>query len=126
MKPQSKSFDRLSKARKMLANLNAEQKEMLLQNAVVMTVEGRRLSPDNTMLVYLQKNDATVVAGFNQWKKAGRVVAKGASGISIWVPIGTSKEGATDTDDTRFIAGTVFDITQTEVIPQTEEVEAQA
>lgn len=46
-----------------------------------------RYSFNNTMLIYLQKPDATHVAGFNQWKdKFGRSVNKGEKGIKIIAP----------------------------------------
>ena len=44
-------------------------------------------SVNNTMLIALQKPDATLVAGFNQWKKDfGRSVKKGEKGIKILAP----------------------------------------
>ncbi len=44
-------------------------------------------SVNNTMLIYLQKPDATLVAGFNRWKKQfGRHVKGGETGIRIIAP----------------------------------------
>lgn len=44
-------------------------------------------SVNNTMLIYLQKPDATLVAGFNKWKdQFGRHVKKGEKGIQIIAP----------------------------------------
>ncbi len=44
-------------------------------------------SVNNTMLIAMQKQDATLVAGFNQWKKDfGRSVKKGEKGIKILAP----------------------------------------
>ena len=44
-------------------------------------------SVNNTILIARQMPDATVVAGFNQWKKDfGRSVLKGAKGIKILAP----------------------------------------
>ena len=46
-----------------------------------------RYSLNNTMLIYLQKPDATLVAGFNRWKdQFGRHVKKGERGIQIIAP----------------------------------------
>ena len=46
-----------------------------------------RYSVNNTMLIYLQKPDATLVAGFNKWKdQFGRYVRKGEKGIQIIAP----------------------------------------
>lgn len=42
---------------------------------------------NNTLLIYMQKPDATLVAGFNKWKdKFGRSVNKGEKGIKIIAP----------------------------------------
>lgn len=44
-------------------------------------------SLNNTMLIYMQKPDATLVAGFNKWKdKFGRTVKQGEHGIKIIAP----------------------------------------
>lgn len=46
-----------------------------------------RYSVNNTMLIYLQKPDATLVAGFNKWKNQfERYVKKGEHGITIIAP----------------------------------------
>lgn len=46
-----------------------------------------KYSVNNTMLIYMQKPDATVVAGFNKWKdQFGRNVMKGERGIKIIAP----------------------------------------
>lgn len=41
----------------------------------------------NTLLIFLQKPDATMVAGFHRWKAMGRFVRKGERGISILAPM---------------------------------------
>lgn len=46
-----------------------------------------RYSVNNTMLIYMQNPDATLVAGFNKWKKEfSRNVKKGEKGIKIIAP----------------------------------------
>ncbi len=85
-------------------------------------MNGGEFSLCNQMLLALQLPQATLVAGFRQWLKAGRCVRKGEHGASIWVPIGGRKvidETGTLTTDTGgdkpgFIAGSVFDIGQTD------------
>ena len=43
-----------------------------------------RYSVNNTMLIYMQKPDATLVAGYNKWKdQFERHVKKGEHGITI-------------------------------------------
>ena len=46
-----------------------------------------RYSVNNTMLIYMQKPDATLVAGFNKWRdQFERNVMKGEKGIKIIAP----------------------------------------
>ena len=44
-------------------------------------------SARNTMLIAMQRPDATLVAAFNKWKQMGRQVNKGESGIEILAPV---------------------------------------
>lgn len=37
-------------------------------------------SSNNQLMIFLQRPDATVVAGFNRWKSLGRFVKKGRRG----------------------------------------------
>jgi hypothetical protein len=47
-----------------------------------------RYSLNNTMLIYLQKPDATLVAGFNKWRdQFSRNVQRGEKGIRIIAPM---------------------------------------
>lgn len=41
---------------------------------------------NNAMLIYLQRPDATRVAGYKSWQKFERFVMKGQKGISILAP----------------------------------------
>jgi hypothetical protein len=91
----------------------------------------------NTLLIYLQKPDANRVAGFKQWQeKWHRRVKQGAKGITILAPISVKRKeepttqpaiGGMTPDDseaeqekdvrfTRFMAVTVFDISDTEAM----------
>ena len=46
-----------------------------------------KYSVNNTMLIYMQKPDATLVAGFNRWRdQFGRNVMKGERGLKIIAP----------------------------------------
>ncbi|MGM0879058.1 MAG: ArdC-like ssDNA-binding domain-containing protein [Bacillota bacterium] len=48
---------------------------------------------NNTILIYMQNPQATLVKGFNEWKKHGRFVKKGAKAIKVLAPlIGKKKE----------------------------------
>lgn len=91
----------------------------------------------NMLLIYLQRPDATKVAGFKQWEeKFHRRVKKGAKGISILAPIvkkidepnvppsatptpqGEDGGEKTERKYIRYMAVTVFDISDTEPIDE--------
>lgn len=75
-------------------------------------------SPNNVMLIRLQRPDAQRVAGYNTWLDLKRQVRKGEKGITIITP----RLARVDDPDTGqkverlvgFGTGTVFDISQTE------------
>ena len=78
---------------------------------------------NNTLLIAMQKPDATLVAGFNAWKdKHGRMVKKGEKGIRILAPYKYAVEAQPEHegDEPKIIERTgfkptyVFDISQTE------------
>ena len=41
---------------------------------------------NNQLMIFMQKPDATLVAGFNKWKSMNRIVRKGQKGIAIFAP----------------------------------------
>ena len=84
----------------------------------------------NTLLIWLQNPDATQVAGFQAWKKLGRIVKKGEKGIAIFAPMPFRKNGKTNVDGAKrsdsdseetlmmgFKVVHVFDLSQTEGEP---------
>lgn len=46
-----------------------------------------RYSPNNSLLIFLQRPDATRVAGYKRWQELGRQVRRGEEGIRILAPI---------------------------------------
>ena len=76
---------------------------------------------NNTLLIMMQRPDATRVAGFNAWRKLDRFVRKGEKGIWILAPMvyktSTGEDGDAD-DTTKVIRGfkpvPVFDVSQTD------------
>lgn len=74
----------------------------------------------NTWLIFMQRGDATRVAGFQTWKKLGRNVKKGERGIMIFAPCPFKKEverdnGESETESAMFFRPVyVFDLAQTE------------
>ena len=80
-----------------------------------------RYSFNNHLMIFLQRPDATVVAGFNRWKSLGRFAKKGEKGIAIFAPckyrtkIETESGEETTLQQIRgFRVVHVFDISQTE------------
>jgi len=87
----------------------------------------------NTVLIAMQRPDATLVAGMKTWNQMGRKVKKGEHGIAILVPVLVTKqkpEGESEKEQEimsetseelekvlRFRTGYVFDISQTEGDP---------
>ena len=80
-----------------------------------------KYSFNNHLMIFVQRPNATIVAGFNKWKSLGRFVKKGEKGIAIFAPCKykTSIEDSDGSDDNVYkIYGYrvvyVFDISQTE------------
>ena len=80
-----------------------------------------RYSFNNHLMIFLQRPEATVVAGFNRWKSLGRFVKKGEKGIAIFAPCRYRTKVETDDGDEKslqqirgFRVVHVFDISQTE------------
>jgi len=105
-----------------VAAMSEDQRAELSRKIPIVNPAGHPLSPYNHCLIYSQFQGApTIVAGFQQWRKAGRMVRKGEHGLMIWVPIGKRKQAdgadssATDSAERPgFIPGYVFDISQTD------------
>lgn len=94
-----------------------------------------RYSFNNTLLIAMQRPDATLVTGYNKWKSMGRQVKKGEKGITIIAPVPMKQKREREVLDKdqmpvmdsdgkpmveevevtlpRFKATTVFDINQT-------------
>lgn len=80
-------------------------------------------SYSNAILIYMQKPEATLVAGYQAWsRKFGRHVKKGEKGIRIIAPIKIKNKEKEDEETekkeiVRFRVTTVFDLSQTEGNP---------
>lgn len=80
-----------------------------------------RYSFNNHLMIFMQRPDATVVAGFNRWKSLGRFVKKGEKGIAIFAPCKYKTEIVDESGEEQslhqirgFRIVHVFDISQTE------------
>ena len=85
-----------------------------------------RYSFGNQLLIALQNPDATYVAGFRAFLDLGRCVRKGERGIRIHAPMPPLKKENDDEEDgrqaIRFRSVAVFDVSQTDPLPDTEPV----
>jgi N-terminal domain of anti-restriction factor ArdC len=85
-------------------------------------------SAHNTLLIAQQAHargiEPTYVAGFKAWLRLGRCVRKGERGLRIWAPMRIKQrdERGEQTDERalRFRLASVFDICQTEALPDRE------
>lgn len=107
-----------------LAELNqalASGRSKTLERYLAVMSRFHRYSFRNLMLILSQREDATHVAGFNQWKKLGRFVKKGEKGIGILAPCRYKQAVEDENGEKRevpdirgFKVVHVFDISQTE------------
>lgn len=112
---------RMAELIKRASAMTPEQRQELFSTLpLVVNTDGKALSVRNTILIHWQIENPTIVGGFRQWIKAGRVVRKGEHGASILFPrnVGTetSRESGEPQEKIAFLSGTVFDIGQTEVL----------
>ena len=103
-----------------------ERRRLADSMGAVVTCEGRALSLHNTCLIACQFPEATIVGGFRQWIKQGRAVGKGQHGLAIWIPTTRKVDGDQENDEpanteTNFIMGSIFDISQTVEIAESQE-----
>ncbi len=71
----------------------------------------------NCWLIAMSRPDATMVAGFTQWKRMGRNVKPGEKAIRIMAPCPVRRENSMTGDEEErvfFKAACVFDVSQTE------------
>jgi len=116
---QAEKRERIKQIRSTLALMSEDQRQALADKFGIVTVEGHSLTPHNQCFLVAQSPiNFTVVGGFRQWKKAGRIVRKGEHGFLIFVPSKAKQEGPemVSDDDVFFFTATVFDISQTESI----------
>ncbi len=112
--------------------MTEEQRQAAADKFGIVTVEGHLLTPHNQCFLVAQSEiNFSIIGGFQQWKKAGRIVRKGEHGFlpKAWIPIifvpskakqEDNSEMISDEEDINFFTATVFDISQTEVIAKSE------
>lgn len=96
----------------------------------------RHYSFNNTILIYMQKPNATMLAGYKQWMSRGRKVKKGEKSIKIFGhSIGKREDengnvvlnnDGTEATYEYYPILSVFDVSQTEPIPGKEDLYAKS
>ncbi|GAA4469555.1 ArdC family protein [Novipirellula rosea] len=103
----------------------------IIDQYLTATASFHRYSFRNVAMIYSQFPEATFVAGYNAWKKRGRWVKPGESGIAIFAPMASRKsdhsasdqkgdEAQTDSESENvfgFRVVYVFDVSQTDGDP---------
>jgi antirestriction protein ArdC len=91
------------------------------QRMLAVAARFHRYSPNNVLLIGVQRPEATLVAGYRSWQQLGRQVLRGERGIAILAPVLTRTENNPDSqpaDPARVLRGFrvthVFDVSQTE------------
>lgn len=100
----------------------AARTDFIAQCPIVLTIEGRPLSPHNCALAWSQDARVTLVGGFRQWINSGRRVRAGEKALYIFAP-GRAKSdphkppgeiSSAELSHARFFMVAVFDVSQTE------------
>lgn len=120
-KGNEKCIKRSEKVNKLLTQLELGTKELFnsekYKNYLTTFSKFTKYSINNTILIYLQNPDATLVAGYKAWEtKFKRHVKQGEQGITILAPMKYKKDPDDDESESFIIYRpvTVFDISQTE------------
>ena len=113
--------EKIIRIRKTLSEMSEEQRQAVADKFGIVTVEGHLLTPHNQCFLVAQSEiNFSIVGGFQQWRKAGRIVRKGEHGFIILVPSKTNEDEnsdiVSDDENVRFFSATVFDISQTELL----------
>ena len=74
--------------------MTEDQRAALAGQAGPRKLSGEPFSVFNSCLLLAQHSAPTICAGFHDWRRAGRAVRKGETGLIVWVPIGRRKENA--------------------------------
>ena len=94
------------------------------QRMLKVAAKFHRYSFNNHLMIFLQRPDATLVAGFRRWQQLNRFVRKGEKGIAIFAPCKYRTKIETDAGEEKtlqqlrgFRVVHVFDISQTDGEP---------
>ena len=102
-------------AKKVSAMTEQERADLVSRIGTCATVEGHALSIHNTVMLFMQRQDVSIVGGFRQWLKAGRCVGKGSTALWIFAPHAKKEtdENGEESEGVYFRLVPVFDVSQT-------------
>jgi len=110
---------------KQVGAMSAEEREQVAARLGIVTSDGHVLSFYNQCFLAAQgAGSATIVAGFQQWRRAGRCVRKGEHSCGvIYVPTGKRRSDEEEApsnpeekESIRFMLVPVFDVSQTDAL----------
>ncbi len=91
---------------------------------LVFAARFHRYSASNSLLILVQKPNATRVAGYKRWRELGRQVRRGEEGLKILAPIFRTVEDEQGGEKARVLCSfkvvKVFDVSQTDPVPGSE------
>ena len=116
------------RVREAMELLDAGVEEMLdgeqFKRYLAFAAKFHRYSANNSLLVLLQRPNATRVAGYRRWQELGRQVRRGEEGLKILAPIFRTVEDEESGEKARVLCSfkvvKVFDVSQTDPIPGAE------
>jgi len=74
----------------------------------------------NVWLIYCQRPDASMIAGYARWKELGRHVKKGEKSLAIFAPLIRKEKDTQEPEVFGFRSASVFDLSQTSGDPMPE------
>lgn len=104
--------DKLKELRAFLSTMNESQRQAFVSKYGFVSIESHSYSLVNQCLIAFQYPQATILGGYQQFRKANRQVKQGEHGLVIFYP-SARKNDETGEDDISFYVGTIFDISQT-------------
>ena len=106
--------ERIALLNKQISSLSEEKKRNMAARFGVVNIEGKYYSLHNQLLLAMQLDNPTVVAGFKQWQEANHKIKKGEHGALILFPVGSKDKNGKVEEVENFLTAVVFDISQTE------------
>ena len=106
--------EKINLLNKQISSISEDKRRQMASKFGIVNIEGKYYSLHNQLLISMQLENPTVVAGFKQWQESKRKIKKGEHGVLILFPIGSKDNNGLVEEPTNFLTTVVFDISQTE------------